>query len=381
MKKPLLSVLKELGSRDNFFTLGVVCFSIALLFIPTGFGERFSRNVKRVRGLVLEVDNSAVQQFGIVKTGTQDLKIRILDSHFKGKEVYATNHLLGKMELDKFFTVGDTALVVLDVGENEIKAATAFDHFRGNTEVLLLGIFAVFLIVFARWIGAKALLSFLFTGLVVWKVILQGFLRGWDPILLSLGMITTLTAVIIFLIGKLSKRGVVAFLGSFLVILLTCTLALVFSSPFHLHGAIRPFSETLIYSGFPHLSLTRIFLAGIFIAASGAVMDIAMDISASMNEFINKKPDISRRELIKSGFTVRRAVIGTMTTTLLLAYSGGYTAMLMLFISQGFPLSSIMNINYVAAEIFHTLVGSFGLVTVAPFTAIIGGLIYATRRK
>jgi Predicted multitransmembrane protein len=73
---------------------------------------------------------------------------------------------------------------------------------------------------------------------------------------------------------------------------------------------------------------------------------------------------------------VGRAVIGTMTTTLLLAYSGGYTAMLMLFISKGMPISSAVNINYVAAQILHTMVGSFGLVTVAPFTAIIGGFIY-----
>jgi Predicted multitransmembrane protein len=211
---------------------------------------------------------------------------------------------------------------------------------------------------------------------VIWKVLLPCFLKNYDPILVSLGVVTILTMVVMTLIGGMTKKSLVAFLGAFFGILLTCGLSFIFFPPFHVHGAVRPFSETLLYSGFPYLNLNRLFLAGIFIAASGAVMDMAMDVSASMNEVIKKKPDISVKELIGSGFAVGRAVIGTMTTTLLLAYSGGYTAMLMLFISKGMPISSAVNINYVAAQILHTMVGSFGLVTVAPFTAIIGGFIY-----
>ena len=65
--------------------------------------------------------------------------------------------------------------------------------------------------------------------------------------------------------------------------------------------------------------------------------------------------------------------MGTMTTTLLLAYSGGYIALLMVFMAQGTPLSHILNYKYVSSEIIHTIVGSFGLVTVAPFTALTAG--------
>jgi uncharacterized membrane protein len=76
---------------------------------------------------------------------------------------------------------------------------------------------------------------------------------------------------------------------------------------------------------------------------------------------------------------VGRSVIGTMTTTLLLAYSSSYIFMLMLFVSKNIPLLQVFNLNYVAAEVLNTLVGSFGLVTVAPFTALVGGLIYKGR--
>jgi uncharacterized membrane protein len=61
--------------------------------------------------------------------------------------------------------------------------------------------------------------------------------------------------------------------------------------------------------------------------------------------------------------------------------AGGYSAMLMLFMGQGIPFANIISINFVAAEVLKTMVGSFGLVTVAPFTAIVGGLIYAKKTQ
>lgn len=51
--------------------------------------------------------------------------------------------------------------------------------------------------------------------------------------------------------------------------------------------------------------------------------------------------------------------MGTMTTTLLFAYSGGYIALLMVFMAQGTPVDHILNYKYVAAEIIHTVIGSF----------------------
>ena len=65
---------------------------------------------------------------------------------------------------------------------------------------------------------------------------------------------------------------------------------------------------------------------------------------------------------------------------LLLAYSGSYIALLMVFMAQGTPVALMLNYKYVAAEIVHTIVGSFGLVTVAPLTAITSGLLLTGRR-
>jgi len=148
----------------------------------------------------------------------------------------------------------------------------------------------------------------------------------------------------------------------------------VFTNLFRIHGAVMESSESLLYAGYQNLDLPRIFMASIFLGSSGAVMDLSVDICSAVYEVVQKRPDITAREAISSGFAVGRAACGS-TTTLLLAYSGSYIALLMVFMAQGTPVEFILNYKYVAAEIVHTIVGSSGLVTVAPLTAITSGLL------
>lgn len=365
--------------RDAVLVAVFSVLTIVLYFIPTGFEERHAKNSVRCRGRIIEVDNSEVLQTGIVKMGIQNLRVKLLGGAYAGTEVKAENRLIGKMELDKVFSEDDIAMMVLSIKNDEIYFVTAQDHYRLNIELILLLCFAALLLAFAGLTGAKALLSFIFAALLVWKIMIPLFLKNVDPIMVSLGIVIVLMGAVVFLVGGLTKRGLVAFIGSLLGIVVTMVMALLFSKGFHLHGAIKPFSETLLYSGYPHLNLSRIFLAGIFVASSGAVMDLAMDVSSGMSELVIRKPDIQFLDALRAGFGIGRPVVGTMTTTLLLAYSGGYMALLMVFMAQGVPVANLLNLNYVSAEILHTLVGSFGLVSVAPFTAFVGAFIYTKK--
>jgi uncharacterized membrane protein len=368
----------RIRGRDGIFAAVVLLATIGLLVMPTKFHDDNLPRTTQARARVLKVDDTDLQQFGLLRQGMQTTTIIIRSGRFRGETVTGYNELIGRMDLDKLFKPGDLALVGLDLtkDKSEIARANLIDHYRIHLEIILFALFCLLLVGFAGWTGVRALVSFMFTGILIWKVFLPVFLMGWNPILVSLAVVSLLSAVIIFLVGGLEKKGLVAFLGAFSGIVFTCMFSLVFGAGFKIHGAVKPFSETLLYSGYPHLSLNQIFLAGVFIASSGAVMDIAMDISAAMKEVYDKHPAISLNDLIHSGFNVGRAVIGTMTTTLLLAYSGGYTTMLMVFLAQGTPMVAIFNLTYVSAEILHTLVGSFGLVLVAPFTAVIAGLVY-----
>ena len=367
--------------KDARLTFFFFALTVLLHFTPTGFEHRQAGDSVRCRGEVVQVDDSQVRTFGVVTAGIQGLALTLLDGPFAGRTVEAHNEMLGKMDLDKRFAVGDRALVVLSLEGGDISHAVAQDYHRLGVEAALFGLFALLLVVFAGWTGLKALLSFVFSGYVIWKLMVPAFLRGLDPILVALALVTLLMGAIIFLVGGLSRRGMAAFLGSLLGIVATCLLALVFAGPFRLHGAVVPFAETLLFSGYAHLDLTRIFLASIFIACSGAVMDLAMDVATSLEEVVAADPDLGFGGALASGLRVGRVVVGTMTTTLLLAYSGGYITLLMVFMAQNIPMQSILNMNLVAAEIMTTLVGSFGLVLVAPFTALTGALLFTRRNR
>ncbi|QGY40986.1 YibE/F family protein [Pseudodesulfovibrio cashew] len=363
-------------NRDWLLVLVFFVITTALYFVPTGFEKAGDSDSVRCSAEVVEVDDTNIQSLGMIRAGEQSVTLRIMDGPFVGEVVKGNNQLLGQLDRDKLFVPGDTAYVILTVDrDGNIIYVNPQAHYRLGLELFLLGLFAALLLIFGGVTGFKALLSFVFTGMILWKVLVPLLLKGVDPVWLTLCVVAALSAVIIFLVAGVNRTGMAAFLGAFLGVVSSCALGVYFTARFHVHGAVMPFAETLLYAGYGHLNLTRVFMAGVFLSSCGAVMDLAMDVAAAMSEVVAKKPGISRSEAVWSGIRVGRAVVGTMTTTLLLAYSGGFVTLLMAFMAQGIPLDTTFNFIYVAAEVLKTLVGSFGLVTVAPFTAVVGGLL------
>lgn len=361
--------------------IGMFCI-ILLFFLPTGYeGAIIYKGTDRCKAEIVEVDNGSIKDIGMVKSGEQNCKVKLLGGKFEGQIVDAYNMLNGTLEADKIYEVGDRALVVIHFQEDEIRSVNMIDHYRLDKQLILGIIFVILLIVFAGRTGVRAIISFVVTILTIWKVLIPGYLNGLNPIFMGLGITLLLTILIISLVYGFDRRALSAISGSALGIITTLVLGILFTDLFKIHGAIMSYSESLLYSGYSHLNLTQIFMSSIFIGSSGAVMDLAVDITSSVCEVIDKKPDISWKEATMSGLRVGKAAMGTMTTTLLLAYSGGYIALLMVFMAQGTPIYNILNYKYVSAEILETMVGSIGLVTVAPFTAITSGFLLTLRKK
>ena len=374
-------MLKDIHRRNTIPIIITLIAIAILIFIPNKFPQKIYENTERVSARVLSTDESFIINNGLIRTGEQLCNIEILQGKFKGRTVTGSNRLSGSLEQDKIFSVGDKILVTLDYTGDEIRVATLVDHYRINYELLLVGIFIVFLIGFSGVVGIKSILSFIFTVLSMWKILIPLFLQGYNPVII--GMLTTiiLTCVIIGLVYGIDRKSLAGIIGSLAGSIVTCFMALFFVSKFKIHGAVMSYSEMLLYSGYENLKLTEIFIASIFIASSGAVMDVAVDITSAVAEVVEKKPDITKLEAVKSGINVGRSIMGTMMTTLLLAYSGGYIGLLMVFMAQGTPIINILNLKYVSSEILHTLIGSFGLITVAPFTAIASGILLARNEE
>ena len=374
-------ILKQEKSTLLILFIGILFISI-LIAVPTGYEDALIyQGMERATGRVIETDNSAIKKSGLIQSGEQNCTMVIENGKFKGKELTGVNFLSGSLEKDKIYKVGEKALVTISCNGNQISSVVMSDHYRLDKEILLLVAFAVLLVAVAGKKGFLAIFSFLITILTIWKILVPAYLKGYSPVWTGIAITVFLTFIIIFFVYGFDKKTVTASLGALLGIITTCILGIIFTDLFRINGAVMPDSESLLYSGFQHLNLTAIFTSSIFIGASGAMMDLSVDITSAIQEVVEKKPDISWKEAAKSGMNVGRAAMGTMTTTLLLAYSGGYISLLMVFMAQGTPIDHILNYKYVASEILDTVVGSFGLITVAPFTAITAGVLLAKNKN
>lgn len=377
--KTLKKMLKESldGERKNLLVLGASLVIIGILFlVPTGYeGAVQFRDAEKCRARIEAVDNSRIIDTGLIRTGQQVCQIKFLSGKFKGETAEGWNLLSGSLSQDKIFHPGDVAQVVVHHSGGEIISANLIDYYRLHGELILAAAFAVFLIIFAGGTGLRSVLSFVITVLVLWKILVPLYLKGFNPIFVGLVVVAVLTFCILALVYGFDKRLFSSFCGAMLGICFAAVLAVVCTKAFHIHGAVMANSEALLYSGYQYLNLTQIFMASVCVGASGSVMDLSVDITSAVNEVVKNCPSISRWNAIKSGMAVARAAMGTMTTTLLLAYSGTCIALLMTFMAQGTPVYNILNNNIVASEIINTVAGSFGLASTAPFTALVSGMV------
>ena len=371
--------------KKDFAVLASCLFiSGVLMLLPTGFeGALQFRDAEKCKALVEEADNSRLIDTGLIRSGQQVCIVKILSGKFKGKELEGWNMLGGSLSQDKLFKAGDKVQAVIHYGDGEIGtefySVNLIDYYRLNGELILAIAFALFLIAFAGTTGLRSVFSFIITILVLWKILIPLYLNGVNPVLSGILVVGIMTFVILALVYGFDRRLVSSFSGSMLGILFAAFLSFMFTKVFHIHGAVMENSEALLYSGFQDLNLTQIFMASVFIGASGSVMDLSVDITSAVNEVVKsakgKGIEITRKEAVRSGLAVARAAMGTMTTTLLLAYSGTCIALLMTFMAQGTPLYNILNNNVVSAEIINTIAGSFGLAMTAPLTAVIAGTV------
>lgn len=345
-----------------------------------GEKSRQDRTGDRVLAKVLSVDDSALQLLGHVKYGTQTLAVEVATGPRKGEKFFAGNTLRGQMELDNLFVPGDMVMAYLPADAEEGSFLTVGGHWRLATMLVAFGVFALLLVAFGGKVGVNALLSFVFCCLVIWELVVPLVLEGWSASLVAFAATAAMTACIMLFVGGWTKKALSAFLGAMLGVAAGLGLAHFLGAMLGVNGATLPFVQTLVYSGAARLDLADVFIAATVLAGSGAMMDLSMDIAAGVCEVARHNPLLGFRDLCMSGIRIGRATVGTMTTTLLLAYSGGYLTLLMVFAAQGTSPLVFLNSPIVVAEFAKTLAGSFAIVLVAPFTAIVSAMLFARRR-
>ena len=320
-----------------------------------------------------------------VHVGSQRLLVEITTGEFKGRQVELDNYM-SKL-FDKHAEVGTSLLVfVLASRENtaDRSPALSLSVMNYNREALLFALVAVFLLVtilVGGKVGFRSILGLGLTLAAVVFILVPALLKGYYAIPFTLILCVFVTIVCFLLLDGLSRKTVSAILGTIAGFSVACVFAMIASRIAHLDGLEYNVAETdtLIQAKFQGtlINIRGLFVSGIIISALGAVMDVAMSISSSINELKAVNPTMGFAALMRSGMRIGRDAVGTMTNTLILAFTGGALVNLLLIKYYNWDLKAILSGDYITHEVITGVSGSIGLILAVPLTALIAAALCA----
>ncbi len=313
-------------------------------------------------------------------TKIQSLKIEILSEKFKGEKDIITNTLTGGSN-DIELSVGDKINVVATIDEENV--SFYFHSFeKSNYLMLLIIIFMLFVILLGKLKGIKALISLIITILIIIYGLIPLLLKGYSPILLSVGTCIMSTILTFTITNGLTKKTLIAIIGVVGGLIFAGIIASLFSSIMHLTGVASESEQMLYYLQLDfEFDFKGLLFAGIIIGALGACMDVAMELTSSLTEIKSHNPNICDRKLISSGFNIGKDIMGTMVNTLILAYTGSSLSTILLFIGFEKNMSEIINLESISTEIVRAIAGSIGLLAAIPITIFVFIVLNKKKRK
>lgn len=302
---------------------------------------------------------------------------KVQKGDMKGETVLAEQQIYEKVYPQQdAVEVGKKVLIYTNSGNAETDWVM-LEYMRSNYILYLLLFFVAAIIVFGRLKGINTIISLAFTVLAIFAVFVPSVLSGQNIYLWSIVTCIYVIIMTMLFINGADKKSFAAGLGCFGGVLLAGLLTVIMDKILSLTGMIS--ENTLYLQMLPidnPIDLKAIIFAAIIIGAMGAVMDVAMDISSSLNELRINVPDIKSGQLIKSGFNIGRDVMGTMANTLVLAYIGSSLSTTLLLVAYNVSFVELMNMELIIVELLQAIVGSIGILAAIPFTSFICAAIY-----
>ena len=306
----------------------------------------------------------------------QLVTVKFLKGEYKGEEVTITNMITGNPAYDIITHSGDK-LVIHQDAESE-NAFYISDIYRLPFMFVLIGLFAVLLIVVGKKKGLLSLLSIFITCWLIFSCLSPMILHRVNPVFATTVICLISTAITMYLVGGFNYKSTSAFLGTFISIIFALILSVITVIFAHITGFSNE-SCTYLFSSHPELDLQSIAVSAILLATLGAVMDVAMSVSSAINEFYVINEVLSVKELFKSGMNVGKDIIGTMANTLILVYLGG--ALPLVLLSENIDAQKFFYLNQIVTEVSAALIGSITLLICVPVTAIISAVLIKMKKS
>ena len=117
------------------------------------------------------------------------------------------------------------------------------------------------------------------------------------------------------------------------------------------------------------------------ISSVGAVMDVAVSILSALREvaLASKRPE--RGALFRSGMNLGRDMIGTMSNTLIFAFTGGALTTMLVFFSYGIQFHQLLSSDYLNVELAQGICSTAAVVLTVPAASAMGAAFYGRTHK
>lgn len=325
------------------------------------------------KGIVTEILQDNLDASGS-RVGEQRVKVKMTTGELTGEEVEMTSsagYLFGAG-----CTVGMKVIVMQSVaGETTISSVYSQD--REWVIYIFAGLYLLALCVIGGKQGIKGCLGLVFTFFCVIFVYLPLVYLHVSPFWSAVFICFITTLVTMYLIGGATKKTIVATLGTLAGVVLAGIAAWCFSKASGITGYNVSDIETLMTLWNTNgIQVGGLLFSGLLISCLGAVMDVAMSVSSSIDEIYKQNPRLTRKELFRAGLRVGRDMMGTDSNTLILAFAGGSVSTLLLDYAYDLPYQQIINSNNIGIAIMQGLAGSFGVVLSVPLTVLICAFLY-----
>jgi uncharacterized membrane protein len=347
------------------FVLFLVWFNQTLSFPLPGDAQVGNRYESAVVVKVVSDTLMPDPDFAEIQVGMQELEMEMLTGPDRGKRILVNN----------FVTRTDNK----PAQEGSKMIIQSYDGFSTgilssyNREVpaYLLGlIFFAAVAVVGRRKGLKSIFALVFTLVCVLFLFVPMLLRGVSPITASCVVVVLSAAVTFLSLNGFSSKTVVAGASCILCTFAAGGIAFAFGAFTNISTYTTPEAENLIFiAQNTSLHIHDILFAGVIIGTSGAMMDTTMSLASSLSELKELNPGLPAAQIMRSGMNIGRDIMGTMTNTLILAFTGSSINSLLVIFMYNMPYKRIINMDLLMVEIMKGLSGSTAIVLSIPVTA------------
>ena len=372
--------------------IGIVLLIIALTVLVTVFLQNFcfksysryaSDTLHYEKAVVVEVLSEDLEYDENLKItlGTQELQVRMLDGEEKGKTLEITNYLT---QTHNVYAENGTKLIInADRPEGDVEPYyTVYNYDRTLPLISCFVVLAVAVICIGGGKGVKSIAGLVYSLFLIVYMVLPAVFSGYSPILMSIICGILSTAVTLLLLNGNSEKTWAAILSTLLGVICSLIFFLVISWLVHIDGFSTSEAESLVLiNQETGLQIKDVLFAGVLISSLGAIMDTGMSIVSALYEVYTHNKELTAKELFRSGIEMGKDMIGTMTNTLILAFTGSAFITLLVFLSYQVQPAQLFNSNYLTIEIAQGICGTFGIVLTVPAASFIAAALLAKKKK